>query len=41
MKYGDPYAGKRKHPVVIITADVRTKKIIGMESHVEGTGRIC
>ena len=38
MKYGDPDAGKRKHPVVIITADVRTGKIIGMESHVEGTG---
>ena len=37
-KYGDPDAGKRKHLVIIITADVRTKKIIGIESHVEGTG---
>ncbi len=38
MKYGDPDAHKRKHLVVIITADVRTKKIIGIESHVEGSG---
>ncbi len=38
MKYGDPNARKRKHLVVIITADVRTKKIIGIESHVEGKG---
>ena len=38
MKYGDPDAGKRKHLVVIITADVRTKKIIGVQSHIEGTG---
>ena len=38
MKYGDPDARKRKHLVVIITADVRTKKIIGIESHIEGTG---
>lgn len=37
-KYGDPHAEKRKHLVVIITADVRTKKIIGIESHVEGSG---
>ena len=37
-KYGDPDAGKGKHLVIIITADVRTKKIIGIESHVEGTG---
>ena len=28
---------ENKHLVVIITADVRTKKIIGIESHVEGT----
>ena len=38
MKYGDPDAKRRKHLVVIITADVRTKKIIGIESHVEGNG---
>ena len=37
-KYGDPDARKRKHLVVIITADVRTKKIIGIESHIEGSG---
>ena len=38
MKYGDPDAKQRKHLVIIITADVRTKKIIGIESHVEGNG---
>ena len=38
MKYGDPDARRRKHLVVIITADVKTKRIIGIESHVEGTG---
>ena len=37
-KYGDPDAMRRKHLVVIITADVKTKRIIGIESHVEGTG---
>lgn len=37
-KYGDPDARKRKHLVVIITADVKTKKIIGIESHIEGSG---
>ena len=37
-KYGDPDARKRKHLVVIITADVKTRKIIGIESHVEGNG---
>ena len=37
-KYGDPDAMRRKHLVVIITADVRTKRIMGIESHVEGTG---
>ena len=37
-KYGDPDAKRRKHLVVIITADVKTKRIIGIESHVEGTG---
>ncbi|EQD76499.1 transposase IS4 family protein, partial [mine drainage metagenome] len=38
MKYGDPDTRKRKHLVVIITADVRTKKLVGIESHIEGTG---
>ncbi len=37
-KYGDPDAMRRKHLVVIITADVKTKKIIGIGSHIEGTG---
>ncbi len=37
-KYGDPDAKKRKYPVVIITADVNTKKITGIESHIEGAG---
>ena len=31
MKYGDPDTGKRKHPVVIITANVRTMRIIGVQ----------
>ena len=38
IKYGDPDAKQRKHLVIIITADVRTKKIIGIESRIEGTG---
>ena len=37
-KYGDPDAKRRKHLVVIITADVKTKRIIGIESHIEGDG---
>ena len=37
-KYRDPDAGKRKYLVVIITADVRTKDVIGIEVHIEGTG---
>jgi len=37
-KYGDPDARQRKHLVVIITADVRTKRIVGIESHIEGNG---
>ena len=37
-KYGDPDAKKRKHLVVIITADVKRKRIIGIESHIEGDG---
>ena len=38
MKYGDPDARRRKHLMVIITADVRKKKIIGIDCHVEGNG---
>ncbi|EQD75485.1 transposase ISC1058 [mine drainage metagenome] len=37
-KYGDPDARKRKRLVIITTADVKTKKIMGIESHIEGTG---
>ena len=37
-KYGDPDAKRRKHLVVIITADVKTKRIIGIDSHIEGDG---
>ena len=37
-KYGDPDAKRRKHLVVIITSDVRTKRIMGIEAHIEGTG---
>ncbi|QRF75008.1 hypothetical protein Thermo_00501 [Thermoplasmatales archaeon] len=38
MKYSDPDARQREHFILIITADVRTKKIIGIESHIEGNG---
>lgn len=37
-KYGDPDAAQRKHLVVTITADVRTKKILGIDVHIEGKG---
>ncbi len=37
-KYWDADAMRRKHLVVIITAEVKTKRIMGIESHVEGTG---
>ncbi len=36
MKYGDPDARQKKH--FIITVDVRTKKIIGIKVHIEGSG---
>ncbi len=35
LKYGDPDAGRRKHLVVVITAGVKTKKIIGIEVYIE------
>ncbi|EQD30497.1 transposase ISC1058, partial [mine drainage metagenome] len=38
FRYGDPEARQRKHLVVVITADVRRKKGIGIEVHIEGTG---
>lgn len=38
FRYGDPDARQRKHLVVVITADVRRKKVIGIEVHIEGKG---
>ncbi|MGC8725122.1 MAG: IS5 family transposase [Thermoplasmata archaeon] len=38
-KYGDPDAKKKKHLVVIITAEVRKKRIISIEAHIEGEGK--
>ena len=37
-KYWDPDAMRRKYLVVIITADVKTKHVIGIEMHIEGHG---
>ena len=36
MKYGDKDAKRRKHLVVVITADVRRKKLIGITAFTEG-----
>ncbi len=38
FKYGDPDARMKKHLVVVITADVRTKKLLCVEVHIEGKG---
>ncbi len=38
FRYGDPEARQRKHLVVVITADVRRKKLIGIDVHIEGKG---
>ena len=38
FRYGDPEAKRRKHLVVVITADVHRKKLIGIEVHIEGVG---
>lgn len=38
FRYGDPDAKQRKHLVVVITADVKRKKVIGIEVHIEGKG---
>ena len=37
-KYWGPDAMRRKYLVVIITADVKTKHVIGIEMHIEGHG---
>ena len=38
FRYGDPEARQRKHLMVVITADVRHKKVVGIEVYVEGKG---
>ena len=38
FRYGDPDAKQKKHLVVVITADVRHKKLLGIEVHIEGKG---
>lgn len=38
FRYGDPEARQRKHLVVVITADVRRKKVVGIETHIEEKG---
>ena len=38
FRSGDPEARRRKHLVVVITADVRRKKGMGIEVHIEGKG---
>lgn len=38
FRYGDPDAKRRKHLVVVITADVRRKKLMGIEVYIEGKG---
>lgn len=38
LRYGDPDAHRRRHLVVVLTADVRRKKVIGIEVHIEGKG---
>ena len=38
FRSGDPEARRRKHLVVVITADVRRKKVMGIEVHIEGKG---
>jgi hypothetical protein len=38
FRYGDPDAQQKKHLVVVITADVRRKKVLGLEVHIEGKG---
>ena len=35
-KYGDPGAERKRHLVVVITADVKHKKLLCVEVHIEG-----
>ena len=39
LKYGDPDASQKRHLVVVITADVRRKKLLGISVRIEGPGR--
>ena len=36
IKYGDPGAKRKRHLVVVITADVKHKKLLCVEVHIEG-----
>ena len=36
FKYGEKT--KKKHPVVVITADIKHKKLLKVEAHIEGEG---
>ena len=38
MKYGDPDAKRKKHLVVVITAEVKHKKLLCVEVRIEGKG---
>ena len=38
FRYGDPDAKQRQHLIVVITADVRRKKVLGIEVYIEGKG---
>ena len=38
FKYGDPEAKQKKHLVVVITADVRRKKLLSLDVRIEGKG---
>ena len=38
LKYGDPEAKQKKHLVVVITADVRRKKLLSLDVRIEGKG---
>ena len=39
FKYGDPNAKRKKYLVVIITADVKKRKLLNLEIHIQGEGQ--
>ncbi|MEM4115235.1 MAG: hypothetical protein QXP59_04425 [Saccharolobus sp.] len=39
FKYGDPNAKRKKYLVVIITADVKKRKLLNLEIHIQGKGQ--